>query len=152
MATWIVVADENRGRIFEAKTSTSELLEHAALVHPESRLPERELTSDAPGRNQSGAYYGSHQFNEAGDVSSEHARRFAKEVVSELTRAKQQRLFRDLILVAAPRFLGILRKQLHSELRRHICLELDKDLTKLKADELRNHLPKRLPLPRKLIN
>lgn len=150
MTTWILVADENRGRIFEAETSTSAFEEREALVHPESKLPERELTSDTSGRNQSYGNNAAHRVNEAGSVRDQHAHQFAKEIASTLKKAQQQKQFRNLILVAAPKFLGLLRKEIDGSLKKQVCLELDKDLTKLGANELRKHLPERLPLSERL--
>ena len=45
--TWIVVADSSRARIF-SKNGRTPLREEAGFIHPESRLHEQDLTSDAP--------------------------------------------------------------------------------------------------------
>ncbi|MFT6407240.1 MAG: protein required for attachment to host cells [Arenicella sp.] len=145
MTTWILVADENRGRIIATDKSTDTLVERQDLVHPESRLAERELTSDTAGRNQSNKNSASHGINEAGKVKAHHAQQFAKEIASTLNKAQQQNEFTNLILVAAPKFLGTLRKEIGGEVKKLVCFELDKDLTKLKISQIREHLPTHLP-------
>lgn len=58
----------------------------------------------------------------------------------------QAQRFQHLILIAEPQFLGRLRQVLDPELKERICLELPKDYTRLQAQEIRAHLPERLPL------
>lgn len=145
MTTWILAADETRARIFEAESLTGAITEREDLVHPESKLPERNLSSDASGRNQASGDGTGHQLSEAGHIRAQHVVQFAKEVATRLKQAQQQQQFNNLILTAAPKFLGALRKEIDAGLRKQVSLELDKDLSKLKADEIRKHLPKRLP-------
>ncbi|MBT8115325.1 MAG: host attachment protein [Arenicella sp.] len=149
MATiWIVSADSNRARIFEAQSASGSLQEREALVHPESRLPERSLSSDAGGRRQSRVTGGSHGVDEAGKLHEQQAQQFARELAMTLKKGWQKRHYGHLVLVAAPRFLGLLRDALDEGVKKHVRLELAKDLTKLNATELRDHLPKRL-IPRR---
>ena len=78
MSIWILAADENRGRVFEAQSSTtSDIIEREALVHPEAKLPERSLASDAPGYKQAGRG-APHRVNEAGEIRHQHAQQFAR--------------------------------------------------------------------------
>lgn len=143
MTTWVAVADENRGRIFAVTKPNGPLQECQTLVHPESKLAEQDLKNDSPGRKRSHGNRAPHGLIELGQARHKHARQFAKELASELESALQANKFHRLILIAAPRFLGLLRKQASSDLAKHICFELDKDLSKLRADEIRNHLPDR---------
>ena len=143
--TWILVADENRARIFAAESVRGEINEVSALVHPELKLREHSMASDGPGRNRSGTAQGSHAVNETGDIRDRHAQMFAKEIAAKLAQGLQRKRYQNLLIVAAPRFLGVLRKELGDAVRKHISLELDKDLTRLSARELRQHLPERLP-------
>lgn len=143
MTTWVVVADENRGRIFTVTTPNGPMRECQTLVHPESKLAEQDLENDAQGRNRSRGNRAPHGLIELGQARYKHARQFAKELAIELEGALRANKFHRLILIAAPRFLGLLRKEVSNDLAKHICFELDKDLTKLRADEIRNHLPDR---------
>jgi protein required for attachment to host cells len=49
-----------------------------------------------------------------------------------------------LMVVAAPRFLGLLRQRLDPTTHKIVAFELDRDLTRLGAEEIRTHLPERL--------
>ena len=46
-----------------------------------------------------------------------------------------------VMLIAAPMFLGVLRSKLTSPLVKMVTLEINKDYTKLKTEEIRKHLP-----------
>jgi len=48
-ATWVLVADGARARVFSVDRARGPLNEEADFVHPEKRLPERELVTDNPG-------------------------------------------------------------------------------------------------------
>ncbi len=73
------------------------------------------------------------------------SKQFARIVSHELDSGRNRNEFANLIIVAAPSFLGLLREQLSSESIKSITLELDKNLTQKKPDEIRNHLPTYLP-------
>jgi protein required for attachment to host cells len=49
-----------------------------------------------------------------------------------------------VVLVAPPDFLGLLRDALSEKSRRMVELEIDKNLVKLSAAEIRAHLPEKL--------
>ena len=163
-ATWILVADAARARIFNPqppkprkkvdfagragrivpdKPQSDELEEVAALVHPDSELKGREIVSDAPGSFQERAG-GRHSGDPQTDLKHQAARSFATQVVAYLEKARQERRFDRLVLVAAPLFLGTLRERLTSPLRQMISLEIDKDYTKLRPGEIHSRLPEQL--------
>lgn len=72
------------------------------------------------------------------------ALRFVNEVVDHLERGRIANKFSRLILVAEPRFLGLLRKAIPPALGQTITLEINKDLSKADEQTIRSHLPERL--------
>ena len=48
--------------------------------------------------------------------------------------------YMKLIIVAAPRFLGMLRKEIGKSVSDLVSLEIDKDLTKMEPQSIREHL------------
>ena len=144
-ATWVVVADSSRARIFKPETPSSPLTELETLTHPESRLHDQELTSDLPGKHANDTGIGAHGFEDKTEPKKQEAINFAHELARELEKAYTDHEFRQLILVAAPAFLGLLRETLSEPVRAVVRLEIDKDLTKESAEDIRAHLPKYLP-------
>lgn len=59
------------------------------------------------------------------------AEAFARRVAAYLEAAMHRGLYDELRIVAAPRFLGLLRKSLHKEVAKRVGDELVKDLVHL---------------------
>ena len=69
---------------------------------------------------------------------------FAKRVAGRLDLARHQGNFDQLMIVAAPTFLGMLRNELSQATANSLSLEMNKDLTRMSAEEIRQHLPEYL--------
>lgn len=136
--TWILVAHDAGARLFEnhGPGKGLELIEE--IDHPEGRQRDRDIVSDRPGRS---FRKNSGDPRRASMSSSEtpHER-----VVSDFARALAQRLnqgrvenrCRRVVLVAPPRFLGLLRAALDGPTAQLVAGSLDKDLASLKEAEL----------------
>lgn len=142
--TWIVVADSTRARIFTADTPSSPLEEIEDFSHTEGRLHDREITSDLPGKIKStGA--GGHAFEQPTDPKKHEADIFAHRISQYLEEAHNANRFEQLLIVAAPSFLGLLRNNLPDQIKKLVRFELDKDITLMSAADIRQHLPEFLP-------
>ncbi len=141
MTTWIVVVDRSRARFLAAESpETNELEEVSDVVHPESQLNRQDVTSDVAGRFEVPAG-GHHAGEPATDFKHETAEQFAQEIVSYLDKARLENAFDQLGLVAAPLFLGVLRKKMPDPLAHMVAWDADRDYTKLSTKEIRQHLP-----------
>jgi protein required for attachment to host cells len=144
--TWILVADSTCARIFTAASPSSALEEIDNLVHTEGRLHDRDLTSDLPGRiKASGGIGQGHAFEQATDPKEHEAESFARLIAQYLLDAHHAHKFEQLVLVAGASFLGLLRGQLSEQIKKQVCLELDKNITMQNAEDIRKHLPEYLP-------
>lgn len=142
--TWIVVADSSRARIFTADSPSSPLEEIEDLSHTEGRLHDREITSDLPGRIKSANEIG-HAYEQRTDPKQHEVDNFARYIAQHLEEARNKNRFEQLIIVAGPSFLGMLRNHLQEQTKKRVCFELDKEITALSAADIRQHLPKYLP-------
>ena len=140
MTTWVLVADNSRARFFAADKASSPLQEVRDLLYPEARLHEGDLVTDKPGRDRNPGT-GAHGVGSDASHKQDGADRFALEVCNELESARNDGAFRKLYIVAAPQFLGLLRKHQSSPLRQMVAAELDKNLTTQDCDAIRKHLP-----------
>ncbi len=143
--TWILVADSSRARIFSAETPSSALIEINTLAHPQSRLHEQNLSSDLPGHDSDKTGTGRHGFQDETEPKEQEVIDFAKQISKHLDQARNSNKFKQLLIVAAPAFLGTLRNQLTDQTRKLVSIEMDKNLTQHKAEEIRGHLPEYLP-------
>lgn len=126
--TWIVVAESARARILATLEAGGKLRELADLSHPESRLHDRELSSDLPGRAFDSHGEGRHGMEPATTPREQEVRTFAAEIARYLERGRHEGSYEALVLVAPPRFLGLLRAELSDACRNLVVGELDKNL------------------------
>ena len=62
-------------------------------------------------------------------------------MADHLDKGRIDNQFERLIIVADPKFLGLLMKSLSDPSKKLVSLKIDKDLSKLSEKELRDHLP-----------
>lgn len=141
MPTWVLVADNSRARLFSAEKPASPLIEFRDLTSPEGRLHEGDLVTDKRGRDQNTATGGIHALDTGTTRKQEFAERFAQQICDELEAARARAELSKLYVVAAPAFLGLLRRNQSNALRQMIAGEIDKNLTTQDPTTIRKHLP-----------
>ncbi|MBL0727781.1 host attachment protein [Piscinibacter sp. HJYY11] len=129
---WVVVADEAIARILE-RSDDGELEPVEEMTDAAAHAKGQDLRRDAVGRRAASASGGlATQGNATASAGADErhleADGFARRVAAYLETAMHRSLFDELRLVAAPRFLGLLRKQLHPEVAKRVSDSLDKDL------------------------
>jgi protein required for attachment to host cells len=142
--TWILIADSSRARIFTTDAPSSPLEELEGFSHAESRLHDREITSDLPGKIQ-GGIGGGHAFEQKTDPKKQEAINFAHSLAHHLEAGSNANQFEQLMIIADPSFLGLLRDELSEQVKKKLSFELDKDLTKHSVAEIQAHLPRHWP-------
>lgn len=134
MTTYIVVADAARARVFTR--DALKLEERENLVHGEGRLHEGDLVTGETGAVDESSSSG-RRASRGDSVALDHeAEIFAKQVVETLYQARVGNHMEKLILVAAPRFLGVLRDKLDAPTHKLVIHTLDKDLTKASLETI----------------
>jgi protein required for attachment to host cells len=139
-STWIIVAESARARIFTVSGAGGRLQEVADLSHPESRLHNRELSSDLPGRAFDSHGDGRHGMEQATEPKEQEAQAFAVEIARQVERARNDGKFDSLVLVAPPKFLGRLRQALSKPAHDALIGELDKNLVEADVKTLEGQL------------
>ena len=126
---WVVVADEYRATIYAREKKYSPMLEVHSLQNDTAREKDSDLVSDRSGRSFDSKGKGRHAMGggEPGTKAQSYLV-FAKEIAERIGSAKQRGKFDRLVVVAAPRFLGILRPALVSA-GIDPDREIDKELT-----------------------
>lgn len=102
------------------------------------------IDSDRPGRRSDGGAHaasgGPRSAMETRDVSELLASSFANSLVGHLTRLHRRSPIARIVAVAPPSFLGLLRKELHAELKSVPTSEIAKHLTELPVSALQKAL------------
>lgn len=136
-ATWLLVANRSRARLFEMPHERDDPVEIADFVHPAGRAHERDLITEGQGR-----FYGHGEREQAHsvvpnvDVTHAEAQRFAEQLRDYLEQARTHQRFDKLWIMAAPAFLGVLRDKLTKGVARAVELDVDKDMTTAAPGEI----------------
>lgn len=141
---WILAANSGNATLFSADSPTAPLIELAIFDNPDARAKQMDLASDRPGRSFDSHGEGRHAMEVEVDPKKQEQIRFAKLIADRLEQGRVENAFGRLVLVVAPMFLGLLRANFGAPLSALISLEMDKDYTALRPEELRARLPEQL--------
>ena len=137
---WVLVADKSNAKLYKMKGRVGELTLAHKWEHPASRQHEQELTRDLPGRAFDSVGDGRHAMSQEVDPKDHEAEVFAHELITEMEKGATSGHFSRLYLIAAPEFLGLLRKKMGASLQELVEDEVAKNLTAMDAPEIRGYL------------
>jgi protein required for attachment to host cells len=121
--TWIVAADASRARVLQV-AGPKRLVEVDNLLNPDGRLENREINTDARGR-----FAGGHTGEDDVGAVDHRTELFAKRLGDYLDKARTDHRYDELVLVAPPKFLGMMRKSLGKEVEKLVADQVPKDLS-----------------------
>lgn len=148
----VVVADERRATFFDVRRPSDGLREVASMENPSGRLKDRDLESDRPGRRFGGSQGNSHR---TGPVLGHHhgvdgerstlqhdLTLFAKDVGRRIETDRVKHRFDKLVIVAAPKMLGLLRQSISPSTQAMLAGEIAKDLAQHKPEAILSVIPR----------
>ncbi len=135
----VLVADASEAKVFSAENRHATLSEIKHIKNPTGHLLEQELTSDTPGRIMSRGG-GSHNYQTAETHKHNDEVAFASLVIRFLRDLYETQSLGNLVILAAPDFLGELRKLMPANIKKHIILEKPRDLVAMEKQEIQAHL------------
>jgi protein required for attachment to host cells len=137
-STWIVVAHEAGARFFENRGRGTGLELVEEVEHPEGRARDRDMASDRPGRSfrKNSGDPGRASMGQSEGPHDRAVSDFARALADKLQDARVQNRYRGVVLVAPPKFLGLLRSSLDGPTAQLVMASLDKDLAASKQDEI----------------
>lgn len=134
--TWIVAADASRARILQVTDREQRLTEIDDLLNPGARLHERDLVRDAHPRFHGTSASSPGSDREEPATVDHQVEVFAKTIGDYLDKARTSHRYDRLHLIAPPKFLGQLRKELDKEVQKLVAQEMPKDLSWLNARDI----------------
>jgi len=145
--TWIVSADAGRARIFSESNPSKPLLDIEDMVNSAVRLRDSEINTDAGGvqaagksPHSTGGALPNNQYQPATTPEQHSAEIFARNISAYLVQAQREGKFQKLALVAAPKFLGVLRVELDPRLKELVSVEINKDYSHSNAHQLQEQI------------
>lgn len=152
----VAVVDGTRARFFNLEAadapeyqSSPNLIERDSLTNISKELQGKELWANTKtGRNRTGGSqahgYDDHRQNHL----YEFERNFAKDIVNKITELTEIYHAQQVLLVAEPKILGIVRDALNPSMPKNLKIqELAKDLCKLRPLEIHEYLAEKELIP-----
>jgi protein required for attachment to host cells len=136
---WILVCDGAKALIFEnvgdreyPDLRTREVFEHE---NPSTA----EQGTDKPGRSHSSVGHGRSAVGQT-DWHDQAEAKFLKDIAEKMHLAVHNGKTKELVIVAPPRALGMIREHYTPAIKAALQKEIDKDLVKMPADQIEKHL------------
>ena len=137
--TCIVASSGSAAHVWRTTSRFGEWQLLSTLENPEASRREADFASDRPGRSFDSFGRGRHAM-EPGHSGHEHElSRFAQQVADKINAAFAAGSVAKLVLLAEPKFLGLLRTRLSHAAAAGIVLEASKNLVKLDVNEIRSY-------------
>jgi protein required for attachment to host cells len=140
--TWILVAHDAGARLFENEGPGKGIEMVEEIDHPQGRERDRDFDSDRPGRafRKNSADPRRAAMSRSESPHERDVAAFARTLTQKLQHGRTSNRYDRLVLVAPPRFLGLLRSSLDGPTAQLVVGSLDKDLAAHKESELIEHL------------
>lgn len=136
-ATWILVANRVRARLFRAEGVHGPLEEIGTFVNPLGRLPSGTRGEHRPDRVQESFGSARHAIEPHTTPAAKIADRFARQLCTILEDGRVHHLYGQLVLMAPPRFLGHLHGVMDGHpLHELVHAEIRRDLTRNRAERV----------------
>ena len=126
--SWIIVANESTANFYSRDEKNSPIHKISSLKNETAQMKMEDLISDRGGRSFDSHGHGRHTLSTQTDPKEHESMRFAERIVSQLVRALQKGTIASFTVVAAPRFLGMLRKALQNKSAPDSYLTISKDV------------------------
>jgi protein required for attachment to host cells len=125
----LVLVADGRKMLFLRNQGDESLIDLRTEAHDQRRdLKDREIKSDAPGTMKQSGGFGRPAMDET-DFHTQEEERWAKKAAEELKKRALAHDFDALAIIAPPKTLSVLRKELHKEVERRLVLTINKEMT-----------------------
>jgi protein required for attachment to host cells len=141
---WVIVSDSTSCFIYEYQKHNLHLIKE--ISHPENKLKDVDLTSDKPGRYQSGeSRRGSYE--QKMDPKAVKINEFIREIAKMLDHARIEHAYKNLILITPPHISGLFAEHLNPHVKNLIRNNIHKDIVHVPMHELLNFLREHAEYP-----
>ena len=128
----VAAADGAHARFFDYSHDRDGAAARQVKVMDHPAAASRDLVADGPGHGQDSMGGGRHAIEPRTDPHELEETQFLSGVIKEIT--KESKAYDQLILIAPPRALAILRGHMARDVKDRVVLELNKDVLKMPAE------------------
>ncbi len=137
---WILVAESASARLLVRAAPRGDVREIERFDHPDSRKKGHELETDRSGGVDQSHGHALSDSREKGAGQRIEADTFARRLADHLETARGRDEFEQLVLIADPRFLGMLREHLDDATLDRVITSIDKNLVKESAERIKDEI------------
>lgn len=138
--TWILTANRSGASLFESDWPGKSMRRLQDIPHPQGRKQNREIDSDKPGRSFDSVGLGRHSMSSEQGPTEHIAQQFALDLAEKLNSGRVNHSYDKLVLIAEPKFLGILRDALDKNTASLVVQTVNKELLDVKESDLAEYL------------
>jgi protein required for attachment to host cells len=125
----LVFVTDGRKMLFLRNQGDENQLDLRTEAHDEREdRKDREIRSDGPGTQKQSFGYGRPAMEET-DFHQQDEDRWVKDAADRLKQRALRNDYEALVIVAPPKALGVLRKELHKEVERRVVATFNKEMT-----------------------
>lgn len=125
----LVLVTDGRKTLFFRNQGDVNQIDLRTEAHDEREdAPDHEMKTDAPGTGHQSGGYGRPTYDET-DFHKLEEDRWAKHAADEVNRRALANDFDALAIIAPPKTLGEIRKQLHKQAAKRVVCEISKEMT-----------------------
>ena len=125
----LVLVADGRKLLFLRNQGDDAQIDLRTEAHDEREdLKDSDLKTDAPGTVQQSAGYGHSTYDET-DFHQQEEDRWIKDAAAEINKRALENDFDALVIVAPPKSLGLLRKELHKEAEKRVLATINKEMS-----------------------
>jgi len=134
---WILAADGNAARIVKDVNLLKDGRQQPEVESYEIEgRRAQDIMADKPGRSHSSVGHGRSAMEYSSDPVREEQHRFAVEIAGKLDHYALENAFENLVICAAPKTLGDLRKLLSAHVKEKTVAEIDRNCVAVPTDQL----------------
>ena len=137
--SWVVVCDGSKALLFQNVGDAQAINLKVADVQVEPHAPTRDLGAERSGRVYE-SLDGRRSSMEATNYHELAEVKFLGKVADTLDEVVRTRKVKHLVIVAPPKAMGVLRRQITEGVQKVVSAEIAKDLVKLPTAEIEHHL------------
>lgn len=125
----LVLVADGKKILFLRNQGDEEIVDLRTEAHDQrTDRKDREIKTDAPGTQSQRVGMGRDTMEET-DFHQQEEDRWVKDAADELKKRALRNDFDALVVIAPPKALGVLRKQLHKEVEKRIVATINKEMT-----------------------
>ena len=138
--TWILSANRSSASLFESDWPGKSMRRIQDIPHPQGRMQNQDIDTDKPGRVFDSFGEGRHSTSPKQEPTEHIAQQFALELAEMLNKGRLTNAYDKLVLIAEPKFLGILRAALDKNTESLVIQTVNKELLDVKEKDLAEYL------------